>query len=141
MCCDSADSEDDDESIHKTLLDEKLYHGSSITVREFVLTIGLMKSSSNQPDSHTCRTLELFSRVLPQPNNCPSSLYKFKKYFNSTNEPILKKHYFCSNCITPVQNINHDVNNDESIEGEKIFDNAVACQCDEKLNYFIEMPH
>ena len=39
-----------------------------------------------------------------------------------------------------MQNINHDVNNDESIEGEEIFDNAVACERDEKLNYFIEIP-
>ena len=41
-----------------------------------------MKSTLNQFNVHTAYTLKLFSKVLPQPNKCPSTYYKFKKYFN-----------------------------------------------------------
>ena len=36
--------------------------------------------------------------VLPQFNKCPSSYYKFKKYFDLIDDAMLEKHYYCPNC-------------------------------------------
>ena len=57
-----------------TRLDDELYSGASMTVREFVLCVSLLKSNTKQPDKHTCLMLKLFAKVLPKPNKCPTSL-------------------------------------------------------------------
>ena len=136
---DSSDSEEDTE-FERDDVDKKLYDGSTMTVREFVLCMGLLKSKLNQPESHVCNILTLISTILPHPNNCPTSLYKFKKYFNNGNETILKKHYYCSSCATAVENVNHNINNKELLEIEEIVENPTVCVCGNNADYFIEIP-
>lgn len=121
-------------------LDEDLYPGSPITVKQFVLGMGLLKSDLNLPDTHTCKILKFVLTILPKPNICPSSNYKFKKYFNEADDMPLKKHFYCPNCVFSVNNTVQNVNNAGSIDIENISETVVSCDCNGKENYFIEIP-
>ena len=111
-----------------------------MTLREFVLSIGFLKSTLKQSDRATCVTLKLYQKTLPKPNKCLTSVYKFKKYLNDGDEQILKKHYYYSNCNFLKPNTDDDVNNGESVEIEEILDDSLSCECCAKENYFIEIP-
>ena len=87
-------------------------------VSEFILCSAAMKSRLNQLDVDTSYILKLFSKVLPKPNNCPATYYKYKKYFNHIDDVIIKKHYYCPNCNASETNTDNDVNNGESIDVE-----------------------
>uniref|UniRef100_A0ABD2X9Z9 Uncharacterized protein n=1 Tax=Trichogramma kaykai TaxID=54128 RepID=A0ABD2X9Z9_9HYME len=106
-----------EENIHSSL-DEELYDGASMTLREFVVCIGVLKSSSRQTDTQIANILEFFSLVLPKNNKCPQSLYKFKKYVRGIDETILKKHYFCSECVNLAPNTDSNIDDDELLEDE-----------------------
>uniref|UniRef100_A0ABD2W8M7 Transposase domain-containing protein n=1 Tax=Trichogramma kaykai TaxID=54128 RepID=A0ABD2W8M7_9HYME len=120
--------------------DEKLYHGATWTVKEFVLAVGLLKSSLGLPDTHLSQILKFIGQILPQPNNSPSNLYKFKKFFNCKGETILTKHYYCPSCTKLCENTCNDVDNDEVVENDDLDMNGDSCNCDEKKDYFIEIP-
>ncbi|CAB0035312.1 unnamed protein product [Trichogramma brassicae] len=53
---------------------KNFYSGASITLREFVICIGVLKSSTHETDTQTAATLKLISLALPQPNKCPSNI-------------------------------------------------------------------
>uniref|UniRef100_A0ABD2WLU6 Uncharacterized protein n=1 Tax=Trichogramma kaykai TaxID=54128 RepID=A0ABD2WLU6_9HYME len=120
--------------------DEKLYHGATWTVKEFVLAIGLLKSSLGLPDTHLSQPLKFVGQILPQPNNSPCNLYKFKKFFNCKGETILTKHYHCPSCTKLCENTCNDVDNDEVVENDDLDMNGDSCDCGEKKDYFIEIP-
>lgn len=122
--------------------DEKLYSGASISLRQFVLCIAALKIRLNLPNSHLLQILKLISIILPKPNRCPTSIYKFQKFFNDIEKNHIKKHFYCSDCITLVDNCENDINNDDVIEDDNSVKNIYECVCDKsvKKNYFLEVP-
>ena len=135
-CCSGYDG--DELNLQAESLSE-LYPGSSFTVREFVTCFGFSKTSLGQPDSHADRLLKFISMVLPQPNKCPSSLYRFKKHFEE-DDLLMQKHYYCSECTSLTQNLDYDIDNDEAAELDEVFENINACDCSDKKQHFIQIP-
>ena len=139
-CCDIDEDNDNLFENKPSPLDSELYCGSSITIREFVLSMGLLKSDIDLPDSHLCKILKFICMILPKTNNCPSTVYKFKQYLSQDNEIPLNKNFFCSNCIFSEDNTINDVNNDRSVDNEEIVEDPSLYDCNEKKDYFIDMP-
>ena len=88
---DEETTEQDFQNMHSSLLNKALYAIASMTVPEFGLCIGQLKSTSNQSNTHTCLILKLIIMILPKPNNCPATFRVFKKYVNGVGETTIKK--------------------------------------------------
>uniref|UniRef100_A0ABD2WSN7 Transposase domain-containing protein n=1 Tax=Trichogramma kaykai TaxID=54128 RepID=A0ABD2WSN7_9HYME len=123
-----------------TSSDEYLYEGASSTIKDFILSMGLLKSNLGLPDSHTSQILKFISCILPQPNKCPSSLHKFKKYFYQNDKNILIKHYYCPRCTRLHENVENNIDRDESIEDCDIVPYNNSCDCEGEKEYFVEIP-
>uniref|UniRef100_A0ABD2XJS3 Uncharacterized protein n=1 Tax=Trichogramma kaykai TaxID=54128 RepID=A0ABD2XJS3_9HYME len=120
-------------------LDEELCSGASITLREFVICMGVLKSTTHETDTQTAATLKLISLTLPKPNKCPSSIYQLKKYLRSADKTIIKKHFYCSKCNLLSDNDDNDIENDLSFEDENQLEIIESCNCTDK-SYFLEIP-
>ena len=109
---------------------------------EFILCLAAVKSHLRLSDVTITWFLKFIILILPKPNKCPTSLYKFKKFFNDVEQDKIKKHFYCSNCNFLSSNTNYDVNHDESVDNEEILNdvNSCACNVNEKSDYFIEVP-
>lgn len=106
--CSSFSSKDDVESgVHQDLENE-LYSGASISVIEIILCVASLKLRHNLTDVCISDILKLISKILPQPNSCPQSFYKFKKYFSDLQIPI-NRHFYCSSCVNLINNNNNKV--------------------------------
>lgn len=146
-CSDEDGNEDDEWSDADSTFDEteylnsELYPGAPITVAEFLLCVSAIKLRNQASDEIIKDFLALVAIICITPHKCPTSLYKFKQFFASTDVPI-KKHYYCPKCITLINNSETDLHNDESIDNEAILDNIYNCGCTDfdKGSYFIEIP-
>lgn len=99
-----------------------------MTILEFIVCICALKLRHNLTNVCISDILRLISIILPRPNKCPSSFYKFKKYFSDIQIPV-KKHYYCSNCIALVNNSDHNINHDENAD-EDFLENIGVSNCD-----------
>ncbi len=72
---DRSDSDVDDNSDYEeTEIDCKLYEFSNITVKEFLVTINLMKLKHSLSKVAIQHFLSFIKTILPQPNKCPKGL-------------------------------------------------------------------
>ncbi len=107
---DSSSTESDAESTESCSEGEEvettkyLYVGFKVLVKDFLISINLIKfkhSLSNKAINHF---MELIKEVLPQPNECPRSLKTSRKYFLPSDKKSFSKSFtICINCENMVE--------------------------------------
>ncbi|KAJ8672161.1 hypothetical protein QAD02_003420 [Eretmocerus hayati] len=80
--------------------DVPLYDGADITVRESVTAIFLHSNRHILSGEATDSTLKLIELHCPQPNRFITTLYKYRKFFDSQRTPI-KRQFYCAQCMNP----------------------------------------
>lgn len=78
-------------------LDEPLYEESLVSKCEGWDLIMSFAISNRLSYNAITNLLDLLYRLLPSPNNLPSSIYKLKKYYEEKKESFVKK-FYCSEC-------------------------------------------
>ena len=81
-----------------------LYDGSSLTTSSSTVLIMKYKMRHNLTEDALADLLQLIKLHCPMPNQCPSSVYQFKKHFPDLQYPIIM-HYFCTRCLHAVANV------------------------------------
>ncbi len=100
---DGDDTSSDDTSSTETPSSEKLYQGSDVSMCGAYCLIMHFASRHKLSLSAIDDLLALLRVVCPEPNQLPSSLYKFRKYFNRF-EAVSDKRVYCSQCHSPLPN-------------------------------------
>lgn len=90
------DPEDPDDPAENP--DQPLYEGARISVSESMLSILALVLRFSVTGVLLANILTLIEMHCPLQNNCATSLYMFKKYFEDMQTP-LNRHFYCSNCF------------------------------------------
>lgn len=94
---DNSDHIDDyEENVNED--DIPLFPGSPLSIKESVLSILALVLRFSLPGVVIAAVLKLIAMHCPEQNNCKSTLYKFKKYFEHLHSP-LTRHFYCSICF------------------------------------------
>lgn len=93
------DDDDDDDNGENRNQDIPLFEGSPLTVKESILSILAVVLRSSLSGVITSAILELITMDCPEPNNCKSALYKFKKYFENL-QSSLTRYFYCPSCMS-----------------------------------------
>ena len=96
---------DDDDKATDTVSSAPLYQGSSLTLAASSGLIMKFKMRHNLTYEGLQDLLSLLKIHCPSPNDCITSVYKFRKQFGSSSAIL---HYFCSACY-------HNVTTDVSV--------------------------
>jgi hypothetical protein len=102
-----------------------IYEGAPITVHESLLAIFSLAIAEHMSGVLLGKVLELVSLHCPINSLCRKSLHMLKKYFSKVGNSILIFHYFCSDCVWPLQSKQSQCN---------------KCLKSGNVSYFIEMP-
>lgn len=132
---------DHQEPEEQSTFNEEMYAGASMTIAEFLLCLAALKTHLHLTDVMIGQILKFIAIVLPKPNKCPTSIYKFKQFFSDNERENIIKHFYCLNCNYLEPNSECDINHDVSIEDEETLNDLNSCDCNvnEKSNYFIEV--
>ena len=101
---------DEEESGSTQLLSEKenvssrLYEGSALSVCASNVLIMKYKLKHNLTQDALGDLLSLLRIHCPSPNECPPSVYKFRKHFGQLKYPI-NSHHFCSSCLWSIDDL------------------------------------
>ena len=97
------EDKDNEIAIDEPILDqhEPLYKEASIT--EAASNVLMMKYAMKHKLSWeaVADLLQIVKLHCPSPNNVPSTLFHFKKYFKDMQCPV-QHHYFCSTCLSEI---------------------------------------
>jgi len=85
--------EDDDEV--------PLYPGATISLKVVLLLLLAFVVRHKLSKEATDDLLYIINLICPQPNNCCTSVFKFRKSFSYLQIPT-KLSYYCSSCIVPI---------------------------------------
>jgi len=104
---------------------QPMYDGAPITLHESLLAIFSFAIGENVSGVLLSKILELIALHCPANSLCKRTLYSLKKYFAKLGTSMLIFHYFCSECVYPL----------ETKESA-----CKKCKKSGSYSYFIEMP-
>lgn len=120
-----ADEDDDDDDDGDVEGQEPIYPGASITLHESLLAIFTVMSNCHLPGNVVAHILKLIALHCPDNSRVKKTLYTFKKYFAKIGQTLMVFHYFCADCIYPLQS--------KLSECQK-------CRKRDNASYFLELP-
>lgn len=86
--------------------DTPVQPGHWLTLRTSVLLIWIFAMTHSLTSSQLCDLLTLINLHLLPSNPAFESLYRFKTFFSNLEMPA-KKHFYCANCYTAVDKVQH----------------------------------
>lgn len=101
-----------------------LYHDAEITVKESMLLLSSLMLRHNLNMTCMSDIITVIQLHCPEMDLKTNSLYKFGKYFNIDVDNKFKKHFYCSNCMRELANVN---------------DICPSCP-QQKSSYFLQLP-
>ncbi|KAK3916672.1 Halomucin [Frankliniella fusca] len=117
----SSDGDSDDEVEGN----QPIYPGAPITLHESLLAIFTLMSTVNLSGTIVSLILRLIALHCPEGSIIKKTLHTFKVYFSKIGEALMVFHYFCAQCIYPLNN--------KSSECPK-------CKKSGNVSYFLELP-
>ncbi|XP_034241780.1 uncharacterized protein LOC117645631 [Thrips palmi] len=102
-----------------------LYPGAPITLGQSLLSILTFSIVHQLSGACIADLLGLVTLHCPPGNSCVQSLHNFRKHFSGMEPFVMKRHYFCSSCVYPLD------------EENGICD---VCHKGNNSSYFIELP-
>lgn len=124
---DSGESEEESSSDEEPNEREEppLYPGAPLTVDQSLLSILTFSMTHHLSGACIADLLKLIALHCPPGNSCAQTLHNFRKHFSGVEPFVMKKHFFCSKCVYPLDEENGVCN---------------VCHRGNNSSYFIELP-
>lgn len=99
----SDSSSSEDEANENVEGNQPIYPGAPITLHESLLAIFALISSEHLSGKLVSLILQLIALHCPNGSLVKKTLHTFKRYFSKLGETIIIFHYYCSDCIYPLE--------------------------------------
>ena len=86
------------------IMNAPIFHNADITLVTSLLLIMSFALKHNLTDAALHDLLQLIAYFVQTPNICITSLYSFKKFFNTTQQKSTRI-YYCKNCKSPIEDL------------------------------------